>query len=259
MKDRSFPRRLRGMAVGTEGDGAVRSCAVPGCSRLGAHAQAQTMGLLHCRYHIQHKARHGSHWHGTYRASDLQPYLRAAAQWVKANRSHADVTMATLWLKGLLEGAGRTDLAHRIKGKPAALRAKFAFARLREADIKPDRILCIYLAVCALIEDDRGSHRVEEFRIVQVAKAVHRLASGSHQHWQVPLANGSTAPLAMHTFPRSSGIVLRVIGRQIEECCRVVAERAVDEVRALKRATCGPHPSQNPDWVPEWRRKLDQR
>lgn len=259
MTHKSFPCRLRGTAVGTEGDGAVRSCAVPGCSRLVAHAQARNIGLLHCQYHIQYKARNGSHWHGTYRAADLEPYLRSARKWVELNRGDADVIMAKLWLKGLLEGAGRTDLAHRIKGKPAALRAKFAFARLREADIKPDRILGIYLAVCALIEDDRGSHRVEEFRIVQVAKAVHRLASGSHQRWQVPLANGSTAPLTMHTYPKSSGIVLRVIGRQLEECCRVVAERAVEEVRTLKRATYGPHPSERPDWLPEWRRKLDQR
>lgn len=233
------------------------ACSIPGCGRTLQQSGFSSSSV--CRYHVQFKSRHGSHWHATYRAADLLPYLKAAAQWVKANRSDAHVTMAVLWLKGLLEGAGRVELANRIKGKSAAQRSKFAFARLREAGIKPDRILSIYLAVCALIEDDRGSHRVEEFRIVQVAKAVHRLASGSHQHWQVPLANGTTAPLAMHTYPKSSGIVLRVIGRQIEECCRVVAERALDEVRALKRATYGPHPSEHPDWIPEWRRKLDQR
>jgi hypothetical protein len=232
-------------------------CALPGCARP-ASADAWPRSL-HCRYHIQRKARHGSHWHATYRAADLKPYLKSATRWVAANRSHADVVMAALWLKGLLEDAGRTELAHRIKGQLAMRRAKFAFARLREADIKPDRILGIYLAVCALIEDDRGSHRVEEFRVVQVAKAVHRLASGSHQHWDVPLTNGATAPLAMHTYPKSSGIVLRIIGRQIEECCRTVADRAVDEIRTAKRAAYGPHPSQLPDWIPEWQRKFIRR
>lgn len=233
-----------------------KSCIAFGCRNKVQQSHLSRSNLNYCRYHIQYKARHGSHWRSTYRASDLKPYLQSATRWVEANRNHADVVMAVLWLKGLLESAGRVEPAHRVKGHPAARRAKFAFARLREAGIKPDRILGIYLAVCALIEDDRGSHNVEEFRNVQVAKAVHRLASGSHNRWEVSLTNGSTAPLAMHTYPKSSGIVLRVIGRQIEECCRLVADHAMDEIRALKRATYGPHPSQHPDWVPEWQRKF---
>jgi len=234
-------------------------CLIPNCGRLTMASSGSGLAQSHCRYHVQFAARHGSHWHATYRAADLQPYLKAAAQWVKANRSDADVVMAALWLKGALEDAGKMELAHRVKGQPAARRARFAFARLREAGIKPDRILSIYLAVCALIEDDRGSHRVEEFRIVQVAKAVHRLASGSHQRWDVPLINGTTAPLIRHTYPKSAGIVLRIMGRQIEECCRTVSERAVDEIRDSKRAAYGPHPSQHPDWLPEWQRKFIRR
>jgi hypothetical protein len=74
------------------------------------------------------------------------------------------------------------------------------------------------MAVSALIEDDAGSHRVTEYRIAQVAKAAHRLASGTDRHWDFPLDNGSTAPLAFHAYPRSSGRVLRVIGKAIEEC-----------------------------------------
>jgi hypothetical protein len=232
-------------------------CSIPGCKRPNQAEGKFSAGA--CRYHIQHKARHGSHWYGTYRASDLKPYIQSARKWVNANSSHGEVVIARLWLRGLLEGAGRVELAHRIKGQSATRRAKFAFARLREAGIEPDRILSIYLAVCALIEDDRGSHRVEEFRVVQVAKAVHRLASGSHQRWDFPLANGTTAPLAMHTYPKSSGIVLRIIGRQIEECCRSVAGVAMEDIRSMKRAAYGPHPSELPGWVPEWQRKYLQR
>ncbi len=213
--------------------------------------------VSHCRYHVQFKARHGSHWHPTYRASDLKPYLQAAARWIKANRERREVAMALYWLKGLT--SGRTELAHRLKGKPARDRARVAFARLHEAGVEPERILRIYLAVCALIEDDAGSHRVEEFRVVQVAKAVHRLASGSHQHWEVPLHNGRTAPVAMHTYPKSSGVVLRVMGRQTEECCYAVADEALQDIRAARRAAHGPHPSQLPGWIPEWQRKLNRR
>lgn len=163
--------------------------------------------------------------------------------------------MALYWLKGLLQDSGRTELAHRLKGKPARQRARVAFARLHEAGIEPERLLRIYLAVCALIEDDAGSHRVEEFRVVQVAKAVHRLASGSHQFWEIPLKDGRTAPLAMHTYPASSGFVLRVMGRQIEEACRDVASASLDEIRELKRERFGPHPSQLPGWLAPWQRQ----
>lgn len=229
------------------------TCSVPGCRRSSPEGKFR---LHACRYHIQFKARHGSHWCRTYAASHLKPYLLSAARWIKANREDAQVAMALYWLKGLLQGSGRMELAHRVKGMPARQRARIAFARLHEAGIEPERILRIYLAVCALIEDDRGSHRVEEYRVVQVAKAVHRLASGSHQRWDVPRIDGTTAPLAMHTYPKSSGYVLRIMGRQIEECCRAVAEGAVEDVRALKRDAHGPHPSQLPDWIPEWQRKF---
>lgn len=234
---------------------ALRACAIPGCKRPTMQATGKGLAELHCRYHVQFKARHGSHWCPTYAAPDLKPYLQSAARWIKANREDPQVAMALYWLKGLLQGSGHAELAHRIKGKPARQRARVAFARLHEAGIGPERLLRIYLAVCALIEDDAGSHRVEEFRVVQVAKAVHRLASGSHQHWEVPLPDGRTAPLAMHTFPKSSGFVLRVMGRQIEEACREVASANLHQVRELKRERFGPHPSQQPGWLPLWQRQ----
>ena len=119
-------------------------------------------------------------------------------------------------------GAGQVQ---DIKWRSAPSRARIAFARLREANIIPERLLAIHMAVSALIEDDAGSHRVTEYRIAQVAKAAHRLASGTHRHWDFPLDNGGTAPLAFHAYPRSSGRVLRVIGKAIEECCEMVTGR----------------------------------
>ena len=127
-----------------------------------------------------------------------------------------------------------------------------AFARLREAGIEPERLLAIHMAVGALIEDDNGSHRVDEFRLVQTAKAVHRLASGTHRQWDFPMRDGTTRPLHFHAYPRSSGIVLRVIGREIDEICGGVAEAAVQEVIAARLAKFGPHPSHLPGWKPPW-------
>jgi hypothetical protein len=113
------------------------------------------------------------------------------------------------------------------------------------------------MAVSALIEDDAGSHRVTEFRIVQVAKAAHWLASGTHKHWDFPMDDGSTAPLAFHVYPKSSGRVLRVIGRAIEEACEMVTGRDLQALRDLKRDRFGPHPSQLPGWKPLWKRQRE--
>lgn len=112
--------------------------------------------------------------------------------------------------------------------------------------------MAIHMAVAALIEDDRGSHRIKEFHLVQTAKAVHRLASGTHRHWDWPLADGTTSPLNLDVYPKSSGIVLRVIGREIDEICGGVTEAALEAVRAARLAKFGPHPSHLPGWKPLW-------
>jgi hypothetical protein len=211
---------------------------------------------FHCRYHVQFKARHGSHWHPTYKAADLKPYLAVAAEWIEQHRSETRVAYPLMGLKGLLDGAGQPEPAQDIKRLSAARRARVAFARLREAGVKPERILAIQLAIPALIEDDRGSHRVTEFRLVQTAKAVHRLASGTHRHWDFPMDDGTTRPIAFHAYPRSSGIVLRVIGKEIDEVCGGLAETALQELLAARLTKFGPHPSHLPGWKPLW---MEQR
>lgn len=129
-----------------------------------------------------------------------------------------------------------------------------AFARLRDADVKPERLLAIHLATAALIADDRDSHRVREFRIVQTAKAAHRLSSGTHRSWDFPLPNGGTAPLTLHVYPKSSGRVLRLMGEELEAICDRVTSRDLEAVRQLKREKYGAHPSQLPGWRPKWQR-----
>ena len=208
------------------------------------------MADCHCRYHVQRKARHGSHWCPPLKATDLKPYLLAADRWLIEHRESLTVTYALISLRGLMDGAGQIERAQDIKRLPAAKRAKIAFARLREAGVKPERLLAIHMAVAALVEDDRDSHRVLEYRIVQTAKAVHRLASGTHGRWDFPLPNGTIAPLVTHDYPRSSGLVLRVIGRELEEMCMGVTQDALPQVRNLRAEMFGPHPSHRLDWLP---------
>jgi hypothetical protein len=178
-------------------------------------ATGEGLAAFHWKRCVERRARFGSYWAPTIRATELKPYLDADP------------------------------------------RARVAFARLREANVKPERLLAIHMAVSALIEDDAGSHRITEYRIVQVAKAAHRLTSGTHKHWDIPRDDGSTRQVAFHAYPKSSGRVLRVIGKAIEEVCAGVTDRDLQALRDLKRERFGKHPSQLPGWKPLWARKRE--
>lgn len=225
-------------------------CPIPGCMRKIAEGAPNTAGAHHCRYHIQHKARHGSHWHSTYRAADLKAYLTAAASYIAEHRMKDAVFGAIRAVDELLVTSGRVEPVMNLRRVPASRRARIAFARLRQAGVTPERLAAIHLALSALIADDRGSHRNREFRIVQVAKAVHRLASGTHRRWDALDMRGP--PIELHVYPRSSGLVLRKIGEAIEKACCSMPESAVLEVITSKVERFGPHPSQLPGWQPSW-------
>ena len=45
---------------------------------------------------------------------------------------------------------------------------------------------------------------------------------------------GTTRPLHIHAYPKSSGIVIRVIGREIDQNCGAVAEAAREAVLAAR-------------------------
>lgn len=202
------------------------------------------LAAFHCRFHVEHKARHGSHWHGTYSATELKPYIAVTTSFVRLRAESDRIIRAAInALARLLEEAGPTEIATRLKGMSAARRARIALARLRVAGIEPERMLATVLAVTALIEEDRGSHRTKEFRIVQIAKALHRLASGYHRVWEIQDANGRTRRTELHAFPRSSGPVLRLIGRAIEGPCEWVVEKYLASIMALKVKRYGRHPA----------------
>jgi hypothetical protein len=232
--------------------GPAQPCVIPHCGRPSMRSAGVGYAEMHCRYHVQFKARHGSHWHGTYKAAVLKPYLAVAAEWIEAHRGENAVDYALKGVRGLLDGAGWAEPAQDIKWRPPAFKARMAFARLREAGIKPERLLTIHMAVAALIEDDRGSHRVTEFRLVQTAKAAHRLASGTHKKWEWPTPDGGTRAILFHAYPRSSGITLRIIGKAIDEVCSAVTESALQDVIAMRRARFAPHPSHLSGWKPPW-------
>jgi hypothetical protein len=235
----------------------VATCAIPGCGRPTMASSGKGLAQFHCRYHVQFKARHGSHWAPSYKAPELKPYVTTAAAWVAGNSGSHLVRPVLMELQGVLAGAGRVEPAQNLKRRPAAFRAQVAFARLREAGIGPERILAIYLGITALIEDDRGSHRTDEYRMVQTAKALHRLASGTHKRWDIPMPDGRILPATMDVYPKSSGRVLRAIGDAVETICRGLAHMVLEDLREAKTARFGPHPSTLPGWKPLWQRQRE--
>lgn len=259
-------RRLRRRAelrarMAALADGALMRCTMLGCGRPPQARAGTGLSQTHCSYHIQHLGRHGSLWHPTYLAGELSPYLKAVSHWLSEHRGDFYLEHAVSSLSASLYGAGEAEIATRLRGLSAHKRARVAFARLRDAKVPPERLLAIYLAVSGLMRQDAGTHATDEFRIVQVAKAAHRLASGYHRTWDFPRADGTTAPVYIHAYPRSSGRVLRLMGAEIERACEVAAAEHLDDILALKDRLYGRHPSAEPTktgWKPLWRIRLDE-
>ncbi len=219
-------------------------CTIPGCKRLASASAGSGLGGYICRYHSNLKSRHGSAWAKSFRASELQPYVRSATQLIRENRKDPRVGATLSGLSHLLAFAPPPEPAMDLRGVTARHRAKIALGRLREAGLGAERLLAIYLGVCSLFEDDWTTHRVEEFRLVQIAKAVHRKASGTHRRWQVYVPNAEQPVVKeLHVYPRSSGMVLRCLGKMIDQEARELLD-LVPEVIRRKTAACGVHASQ---------------
>jgi hypothetical protein len=194
----------------------------------------------YCKHHIEFKARHGSVWHRSYSAGDLKPYLQAATSYINPRLPTApafanpSIKNAVDRLAFMIEAAPY-EQATRLNGLPASTRAEIAFGRFRKRGVKPETLLIITLAVCALITDDPRADKTHEFRQVQTAKACHRRASGFHRVW--------SERASLHVFARSTGRVLRILGKLLEERCAGVIEDHLEGVLKLKIRRYGPHPN----------------
>jgi hypothetical protein len=205
------------------------------CGRPTARAVKKGLSAFTCRYHQQHKQRHGSHWCKSPSAIVLNPYVSIALSFIGTHRTDPFVGGALAGMVGIMASAGPVEIATRLNRLSPADRARIALARLRVADIKPERLLAIPIAVAALMEAAPETvHRKTEFRLVAVSKAAHRLASGTHKVWPVAQPDGSTKHIEMHAYPRSSGRVLRHLGAMIEKEAELVIDHHLPEVLALK-------------------------
>ena len=200
----------------------VGICAVLGCNEPTRYAAGEGFDQKLCRKHWEYYQRHGSPYRGSYTASDLKEPRRWAEDWLKANQDDQRVQITLGKIQTLLRTAGPVVPAFRLKGSKPAKRAKVAWARLREASVSPEQILHAWISIERMIATDPQAINTAEFKHVQVAKVLHRLASGTHKTWQRERFDGTIVEDKQSFYPRSRGRVLRVMGKQLEEVVHMV-------------------------------------
>lgn len=211
----------------------ARYCRVIGCPHPARAGEGKGLDTRFCRKHADHYSRHGSPYKRSYTAKELAPHRKPVRAWLKANQEDRWIANAIARVQGLYDRAGPHVEAFRLAGMNAQERARKAWARLREARIDPLKIVEAWLVVDATIAADEQPDDSPEFRRVQAAKLVHRLASGSHKRWEreVPrMVGNANVPIKqvteLHKYPHSRGKVLRHLGADIEGACGLVAASA---------------------------------
>lgn len=194
-------------------------CIVLGCSNLTRATAREGLDLRLCRQHAEHHQRHGTPFRGSYKAAELHPHKLRAKQWIKAQRGSAGLSEALHQVRILYRSAGPLVPAFRLKGLPPEERARKAWARLREADVDPEKIIASWLTIVFALEADADAISSPEFQRVQAAKLVHRLASGTRKTWVQVNADGTERIDKLEIYPRSRGRILRILGKQIERAC----------------------------------------
>lgn len=196
-------------------------CRVIGCGKPARAGTDDGLDTRFCRSHADHYARHGSPYKPSYTAHEIGPYRKAAMEWLKANEGDLWVRNAIDRVRTLYETAGPHVEAFRLRGLPPEARAKAAWARLRKANVDPRRVVVAWVAIEAIVRDDPQSDTKAEYKRVQAAKLIHKMASGTHKKW----GDGSDAK-QLHVYPRSRGKVLRHMGRDAEQACELLVQHS---------------------------------
>ena len=177
------PKRQRGAesikrrANASAGDASGQGCAVFGCNHKASRGEGRGVSQAWCRYHLNHRSRHGSPWAKTIAGKVLKARVVDAGKWLAANRVDPFVERALAGLAGLLEGAGNAETVQAMSHRKPVEKARAALARYRGAGLGLDVLLTRCIAVMAVVDDPRGSivDSHPDYLRVQVAKAVNRV------------------------------------------------------------------------------------
>lgn len=119
----------------------------------------------------------------SYGAGELRCYRMRALMWLEAHQNSPGVRAAIEGVRRLYNSAGRPVEAFRLAGRGSAERAKATWAQLRIKKVDPQKVLAAWIAVDQRLKDDPQPDRHREYRLVQVAKLIHRMAGGTHKEW----------------------------------------------------------------------------
>jgi hypothetical protein len=207
--------------VGTS-DGYAR-CIVADCDQPTMAKQRSGLNRNYCKRHVEHYRRHGSYSKRSYTASQLGPYRKGAAELLMAFSGRPEMAEAVDRVRTLYWRGGRKEEAFRLAGKSPEVRSRYAWARLREDGVAPDVLIAAVLAVVMCARQDNQPERRPEYVEVQVGKAIHRMAGGSHKRWERERPDGSVEVTELHKYPASRGLVLRHLGRAALKACEPVS------------------------------------
>lgn len=216
-------------------------CRIIGCRHPARAGTSDGLDTRYCRRHSDHYQRHGDPLKASYPATIINPYRRAAYAWLTANADDVWVVSAVASIQSLYNRAGSDIEAFRLRGLTPRVRAYVAWARLREAGIDPVLPLTAWLAVEMAVREDFQPSSRHEFKCVQAAKIVHRLASGTHRRWFRERWGERIESTEMHVYPRSAGRVLRLIGADLEQAAELVVDKHLANIFALKHERDAKH------------------
>lgn len=123
-----------------------KMCRVVGCKNTARAGTGDGLDTRFCRSHADHHARHGSPYRSSFKASEINPYRRAALEWLLNNEVDKVVANAVQRVRSLYERAGPHVEAFRLRGLSPANRAKAAWARLRHHGVDPRMVVAASLA-----------------------------------------------------------------------------------------------------------------
>ena len=169
-------------------------CRVVGCPNPARAGTDDGLDRRFCRRHHDHYQRHGSPYKESYSAQQIAPYRETVMRWLKANANDLHVKNAIERVGNLYGRAGPVVEAFRLRGLNPRERAWAAWARLRRAEIDPRRPVAAWLAIELAIAHDKQPEGTTEYKRVQAAKLVHRMASGTHKRWEQPTFEPGAAP-----------------------------------------------------------------
>lgn len=209
----------------------LTNCSVPGCGAPVAELKGQALGRL-CRPHLERLRRHGCAWLGTYKAVELNAYRRAVWDWLSDNEPALGVRLVTGHIGGLIARGSSQQMRQVIRQK-AEVKAAAIWGRFSEFDTDPKIIAAAILAVWLRVADDHSVGRApsgEEYRDVQTAKLLIRLAGGSVRRWPPRREGGK--PIVLKSFVGSEGRVLRILGRSAAEAAQSLSASEWEALRA---------------------------